>query len=113
MLAKHRHVLLTLGIGILVISAARATRQSIVPLWAESIGIDAATTVVIFGISQVDMPLFYPGGAIMDRCVCRRADDDHPRAWLPAVAADHWAHSASGWWLRSWGWETASPPALC
>jgi MFS family permease len=67
-LAKHRHILLTLGIGILVISAARATRQSIVPLWAESIGIDAATTAVIFGISAgVDMLLFYPGGAIMDR----------------------------------------------
>jgi MFS family permease len=63
-LAEHRHILLTLGIGILVISAARATRQSIVPLWAESIGIDAATTAVIFGISAgVDILLF----AIMDR----------------------------------------------
>jgi MFS family permease len=67
-LAEHRRILLTLGIGILVISAARATRQSIVPLWAESIGIDAATTAVIFGISAgVDILLFYPGGAIMDR----------------------------------------------
>jgi MFS family permease len=67
-LAEHRHILMTLGIGVLIISAARATRQSIVPLWAESIGIDAATTSVIFGISAaVDMLLFYPGGAIMDR----------------------------------------------
>jgi MFS family permease len=67
-LAEHRHVLLTLGLGILIISAARATRQSIVPLWAESIGVNAATTSVIFGISAaVDMLLFYPGGAIMDR----------------------------------------------
>ena len=67
-LAEHRHILLTLGLGILVISAARATRQSIVPLWAESIGVNAATTSVIFGISAaVDMLLFYPGGAIMDR----------------------------------------------
>jgi MFS family permease len=67
-LAEHRHILVTLGIGVLIISAARATRQSIVPLWAESIGIDAATTSVIFGISAaVDMLLFYPGGAIMDR----------------------------------------------
>ena len=67
-LAEHRHVLLTLGFGILVISAARATRQSIVPLWAESIGLNAATISVIFGISAaVDMLLFYPGGAIMDR----------------------------------------------
>lgn len=67
-LAEHRRVLLTLGGGVLVISAARSTRQSIVPLWADSQGIDAATTSVIFGISAgVDMLLFYPGGAIMDR----------------------------------------------
>ncbi len=67
-LAEHRRVLLTLGVGVLVISAARSTRQSIVPLWAESQGIDAATTSLIFGISSgVDMLLFYPGGAIMDR----------------------------------------------
>ena len=67
-LTEHRRVLLTLGTGVLVISAARSTRQSIVPLWAEAHGIDAATTSVIFGIAAgVDMLLFYPGGAIMDR----------------------------------------------
>jgi MFS family permease len=67
-LAEHRRILLTLGIGVLVIQAARATRQTIVPLWAESIGVSAAATSVIFGISAgVDMLLFYPGGAIMDR----------------------------------------------
>jgi MFS family permease len=59
---------MTLGVGILIISAARSTRQSIVPLWAESQGIDATTTSLIFGISAgVDMLLFYPGGVIMDR----------------------------------------------
>jgi MFS family permease len=67
-LAEHRRVLLTLGTGILIISAVRATRQSIVPLWAESQGVGPATTSVIFGISAgVDLLLFYPGGAIMDR----------------------------------------------
>jgi MFS family permease len=67
-LARHRRVLLTLGTGVLVLSAARSTRQVIVPLWAESQGIDAATTSVIFGISAgVDMLLFFPGGLIMDR----------------------------------------------
>ena len=67
-LLEHRKILLTLGLGILIISAARATRQSIVPLWAQSVGLSAATTSVIFGISAgVDMLLFYPGGAIMDR----------------------------------------------
>lgn len=67
-LAEHRQVLLTLGVGALVISAARSTRQSIVPLWAEAQGLDAATTSIIYGVSAgVDMLLFYPGGAIMDR----------------------------------------------
>ena len=67
-LARHRRILLTLGTGVLVLSAARATRQAIIPLWAQAQGIDAATTSVIFGISAgVDILLFYPGGAIMDR----------------------------------------------
>jgi MFS family permease len=67
-LAEHRRVLLTLGTGVLFISAARSTRQSIVPLWADAQGIDAATTALIFGVSAgVDMLLFSPGGAIMDR----------------------------------------------
>lgn len=67
-LAEHRRVLMTLGTGVLLLAAARSTRQSIVPLWADSHGIDAATTSLIFGIAAgVDMLLFYPGGAIMDR----------------------------------------------
>jgi MFS family permease len=67
-LAEHRRVLLTLGTGVLIISAARTTRTSIVPLWAEGQGIDAATTSLIFAVAAgVDMLLFYPGGAIMDR----------------------------------------------
>ena len=67
-LTEHRRVLLTLGLGVMVISAARSTRQSIIPLWAESQGLDAAATSIIYGVSAgVDMLLFYPGGAIMDR----------------------------------------------
>ncbi|WP_246186700.1 MFS transporter [Microlunatus speluncae] len=67
-IVEHRRTLATLGTGVLVIAAARSTRQSIIPLWAESVGVDAATTSLIFGISAgVDMLLFYPGGAIMDR----------------------------------------------
>ena len=49
-LAAHRRVLLTLGTGVMMISAARATRQSIIPLWADAQGLDAATISVIFGI---------------------------------------------------------------
>jgi MFS family permease len=40
----------------------------VLPLWAEHIHIDAATTSVIFGIAgAVDMLLFYPSGLVMDR----------------------------------------------
>ena len=67
-LTQHRRVLLTLGLGVLVISAVRASRQVIIPLWADSIGIGPAATSVIFGISAgVDLLMFYPGGAVMDR----------------------------------------------
>jgi len=67
-LRQHRRTLLTLGTGVLVISAARATRQTIVPLWAASQGLSPSTVSLVYGVSAgVDMLLFYPGGAIMDR----------------------------------------------
>ena len=67
-LQAHRHTLLTLGTGVLIISAARATRQTIVPLWAASQGLSPSTVSLVYGVSAgVDMLLFYPGGAIMDR----------------------------------------------
>ena len=67
-LHQHRRTLLTLGTGVLIISAARATRQTIVPLWAASQGLSPSTVSLVYGVSAgVDMLLFYPGGAIMDR----------------------------------------------
>jgi MFS family permease len=67
-LVEHRKVLATLGVGVLFVMIARASRQAIIPLWAEHQGLDATTTSLIFGIAAgVDMLLFYPGGAIMDR----------------------------------------------
>ncbi|MCC3765367.1 MFS transporter [Glycomyces sp. TRM65418] len=67
-LAEHRNVLYTLGVGVFLIMIARASRQAIIPLWAEFQGLDATTTSLIFGVAAAcDMLLFYPGGAIMDR----------------------------------------------
>ena len=67
-LRAHRRVLTTLGLGVLAVAAARAARNAIVPLWAESIGLDAASTSLVFGISgAADMLLFYPAGWAMDR----------------------------------------------
>ncbi len=65
---EHAHVLLTLGSGILLISAMRAARQVVIPLWADHIGLSPAATSVIFGVSSaVDMLVFYPAGKIMDQ----------------------------------------------
>lgn len=67
-LAAHRRTLLTLGLGAMFISIARASRMALVPLWAEAIGLDAAQTSLVFGIAgAVDMLLFYPAGGVMDR----------------------------------------------
>ncbi|QNK79956.1 MFS transporter [Nakamurella sp. PAMC28650] len=68
MLAGHRRLFATLGVAILAVGAVRAARQTVLPLWAEHLGISAAGTSLIFGIaSAVDMALFYPSGKVMDR----------------------------------------------
>ncbi|MYN12441.1 MFS transporter [Pusillimonas sp. TS35] len=65
----HARVFLTLGLGILLISAMRAARQIVIPLWGDHIGLGPAATSVIFGLSSaVDMLVFYPAGKIMDQC---------------------------------------------
>ncbi|WP_233493908.1 MFS transporter [Desertihabitans brevis] len=65
---QHRRVLATVGVGSLLIMMVRASRQSIIPLWADSQGVDPAVTSIIFGISgAMDMLMFFPGGWIMDR----------------------------------------------
>lgn len=66
-LRSHTRVFLTVGVGVLLIAAVRATRQAVLPLWSESIGLDAATTALVYGLSgAIDMLIFYPSGKIMD-----------------------------------------------
>ncbi len=65
----------------LVVAAARAARMTIIPLWADHIGLSAAATAVVFGVAGgVDMLLFYSAGSVMDR---------FGRVWIavPSVAA--------------------------
>jgi MFS family permease len=65
---EHLPVLRTLGMGALLVGAVRASRQVVIPLWAQHIGLDAETTSLVFGLSgAVDMLLFYPAGSVMDR----------------------------------------------
>ncbi|MGH3465974.1 MAG: MFS transporter [Kribbellaceae bacterium] len=82
----HLAVLRTLGTGALLVGAVRASRQVVIPLWAQHIGLDATTTSLIFGLSgAVDMLLFYPAGSVMDRL---------GRAWVavPSMAVLGIAH---------------------
>jgi len=65
---SHAKIFLTLGVGALLVSAVRASRQAVIPLWAEGIGLDAATTSLIYGLAGgIDMLVFYPAGKVMDR----------------------------------------------
>ncbi len=66
-LLEHRRVFLTIGLGVVLIAAVRASRQAIVPLWADHIGLGAASVSLIYGLSSaVDMLVFYPAGRRMD-----------------------------------------------
>lgn len=66
-LREHRRVFATIGLGVVLIAAVRASRQAIVPLWADHIGLGAASVSLIFGLSSaIDMLVFYPAGRRMD-----------------------------------------------
>lgn len=68
LMLAHRKVFLTVGIGVLLVSAVRSSRQVVVPLWADSLGLNPAVTSVIYGLSgAIDMLVFYPAGKVMDR----------------------------------------------
>ena len=67
-LRRHLPVLRTLGVAGLMVSAARISRQAVIPLWAAHLGLSPITATLIFGISgAADLLLFYPGGKLMDR----------------------------------------------
>ncbi|MBO9356507.1 MFS transporter [Bordetella petrii] len=64
----HKRVFLTLGLGILLVSAVRSSRQVVIPLWADHLGINPTTTSIIYGlVAAIDMSVFYPAGTLMDR----------------------------------------------
>jgi MFS family permease len=64
----NRAVLMRVGLGAALVSAMRASRAVILPLWALSIGIPDASTALIIGIAGgIDFALFYFSGQVMDR----------------------------------------------
>ncbi|WP_082812791.1 MFS transporter [Cellulomonas timonensis] len=67
-LAQHWRVLATLGSAVVLVGAVRASKQVVLPLWSEHIGLSPTATSLVFGLSgAVDMLLFYPAGKVMDR----------------------------------------------
>ena len=67
-IGRRRDVLGRLGLAALTVSALRASRQVLLPLWAVSIGLgDAQTATIIGATAAVDFALFYLGGWLMDR----------------------------------------------
>lgn len=65
---SHAGVFLSLGVGILLLSALRSSRQVVIPLWADHLGMDATSAALIYGLSgAIDMLVFYPAGKLMDR----------------------------------------------
>lgn len=65
---RHARILLTVGIGVLVIGLARSARLTVVPLWSEHIGLSASQVSLLFSLSYgLEMLLFFPAGWVMDR----------------------------------------------
>jgi MFS family permease len=66
-LRDYRHVFVTLGIGVMLVSAVRASRQAIIPLWADHLALEPSVASLIYGLAGgIDMLVFYPAGKVMD-----------------------------------------------
>lgn len=67
-LHRYRRVYLSLGLAITLVSAVRASRQVVIPLWSEHLGLSASATSLLYGFAgAIDMATFYPAGKVMDR----------------------------------------------
>lgn len=64
----HHRLFVTLGIGVMLVSAVRATRQAVIPLWADHLGLAPSVAALIFGLAGgIEMLVFYPAGKVMDQ----------------------------------------------
>jgi len=67
-LANHRRTFATIGVGVVFVSAVRASRQAVIPLWADHLLLAPAVTSLIYGCAgAVEMLIFYPAGKVMDK----------------------------------------------
>jgi MFS family permease len=66
-LGRHQRVFLTAGVAIVLLTMLRAGRQLLIPIWGESIGLDASEIGLIVGAAAaIDMMMFPIAGMIMD-----------------------------------------------
>jgi MFS family permease len=64
----HRRLFVTLGIGVMLVSAVRATRQAVIPLWADHLALAPSVAALIYGLAGgVELLVFYPAGKVMDQ----------------------------------------------
>ncbi len=67
-LLRYRHILLTAGLGILVLGVLRSARPVLLPLYGEHLGLSLEQIGIIMGIGGLaDTLFFYPAGHIYDR----------------------------------------------
>jgi MFS family permease len=65
--SAHRRVLATLGTAVVILGMSRSLRLSLLPLWADHLGLSASTTSLIFaGAAALDVAFMWPGGWLMD-----------------------------------------------
>lgn len=65
---EHRSIFATAGVAAMALQLMRATRQLLVPLFGQAVGLDVALIGVIYSASAaIDMCLFYPVGVLVDR----------------------------------------------
>jgi len=64
----HGRLFITLGIGVMLVSAVRATRQAVIPLWADHLALAPSVAALIYGLAGgVELLVFYPAGKVMDQ----------------------------------------------
>jgi MFS family permease len=67
-LRAQRGALATAGSSALVLQLMRATRQLLVPLFGQAVGLEVTTIGLVYSLSTVvDIALFYPSGVLADR----------------------------------------------
>jgi MFS family permease len=67
-LSDHRRIFATAGLVTIAIQIVRTSKDAMIPLWGNHIGLTPGQISLIFGLAYAaDMTLFYPVGIVMDR----------------------------------------------